>query len=254
MQSALDQFRISIQRVRDLISLHNSIKAQATTALDLSDILRAALVLTVSALDYYIHEVVTLGMLEIHRGTRPEPSFRDNATQSAFAKFKVALGSANQDRKVAIDIGSWIESEIQQSCGDDFLQQSHNISSLIPIISNTILNRLNNNSWLEAEIRESLSYKSFQEPDKIADAIKLISNIKLWERVTNKMRGNTTQEAQKNIKQDLQEIVKRRNQITHEADIDPTYGLGNRWLIDESMVNDAVDFIEQVVESIHQIL
>ena len=59
---------------------------------------------------------------------------------------------------------------------------------------------------------------------------------------------------QKKIKQELQEIVKRRNQITHEADIDPTYGLGNRWLIDESMVNDAVDFIEQVVESIHQIL
>jgi hypothetical protein len=43
MQSALDQFRISIQRVRDLIALHNSVKAQATAALDLSDILRAAL-------------------------------------------------------------------------------------------------------------------------------------------------------------------------------------------------------------------
>lgn len=55
MQSAIDQFRISIQRVRDLISLHNSIKAQATAALDISDILRSALVLSVSALDYYIH-------------------------------------------------------------------------------------------------------------------------------------------------------------------------------------------------------
>ncbi|MFO5528091.1 MAG: hypothetical protein ACLBM1_09725 [Cuspidothrix sp.] len=33
MQSVLDQFRISIQRVRDLISLHNPIKAQATAAL-----------------------------------------------------------------------------------------------------------------------------------------------------------------------------------------------------------------------------
>jgi len=44
MQSALDQFRISISRVRDLIALHNSIKAQSTDALDLSDILRAGLV------------------------------------------------------------------------------------------------------------------------------------------------------------------------------------------------------------------
>ncbi|WP_416233475.1 HEPN domain-containing protein [Anabaena sp. UHCC 0451] len=64
----------------------------------------------------------------------------------------------------------------------------------------------------------------------------------------------TTQEAQKKIKQDLQEIVKRRNKIAHEADIDPTLGLGNRWPIDELLVGDAVDFIEQVVESIHNIL
>lgn len=74
MQSALEQFRISIARIRALISIHNSVNAQSTPALDLSDILRAALVLAVSALDYYIHEVVTLGMLEIHRGQRPEPN------------------------------------------------------------------------------------------------------------------------------------------------------------------------------------
>ncbi|MBD2514999.1 hypothetical protein H6G93_08240 [Nostoc sp. FACHB-973] len=42
--------------------------------------------------------------------------------------------------------------------------------------------------------------------------------------------------------------------IAHEADIDPTFNIGNRWNIDELLVNDAVDFIEQVVESIHQIL
>lgn len=249
MQSAIDQFRISIERVRDLISLHNSIKSQATAALDLSDILRAALVLVVSALDYYIHEVVTLGMLEIYRGTRSEPSVNRNATQSAFSRFQVSLGNASEDRKVAIDIDSWILTEIQQNYGDDFLQQSHKISDLIPIISNTILNRLNHNSWLEAEIRESLSYKSFQDPDKIADAIRLISDKKLWDEVANKM-GRTT----KDIKQQLNFIVDRRNKIAHEADIDPSFGLGNRWPIDEVMVNDAVDFIEQVVESIHQIL
>ncbi|MEY3827430.1 MAG: hypothetical protein RLZZ148_2249, partial [Cyanobacteriota bacterium] len=57
MQSALDQFYISIQRVRDLIALYHSLTAQTTSAVDLSDILRSALVLAVSALDYYIHEV-----------------------------------------------------------------------------------------------------------------------------------------------------------------------------------------------------
>ncbi|NER02419.1 MAG: hypothetical protein F6K17_07145 [Okeania sp. SIO3C4] len=50
MQSALDQFHISINRVRDLIAVHNFVKAKSTSVLDLSDMLRAALVLAVSAL------------------------------------------------------------------------------------------------------------------------------------------------------------------------------------------------------------
>lgn len=250
MQSALDQFRISIGRVRDLIAIHNSVKAQATSALDVSDILKASLVLVVSALDYYIHEVVTLGMIEIHCGQRPEPSPPSNTSKSAFSRFEISLSAARQERIMAIDIASWLENEIQQSYGSTFIQESHTISSLIAIISTTILNKFNNNvSWLENEIRETLSYKSFQQPDKIADAIRLISDKKLWDEVAVKM-GRPT----KDIKQQLSLIVDRRNKIAHEADIDPTFNIGNRWNIDELLVNDAVDFIEQVVENIHQIL
>jgi len=58
----------------------------------------------------------------------------------------------------------------------------------------------------------------------------------------------------KDIKQELSIIVDRRNKIAHEADINPAYNLGDRWEINEEDVNDAVDFIEQVVESIHSIL
>ncbi len=101
MQSALDQFRISIGRVRDLIALHNSVKAQSTDTLDVSDMLRAALVLAVSALDYYVHEVVTLGMLEIHRGQRSEPNSSANTTQSAFSRFQVSLGIVDRRNKIA---------------------------------------------------------------------------------------------------------------------------------------------------------
>ncbi|MEI6428262.1 MAG: HEPN domain-containing protein [Pseudanabaena sp. ELA607] len=201
MQSALDQFHISISRVRDLIAIHNSIKAQSTPALDLSDILRAALVLSVSALDYYVHEVVKLGMLEIHRGTRSEPP--------AFAKFQINLGSAREGLSVDVSRDYWLEDEIQQR---------H-------------------------------SYKSFQQPDNIADAIRLISDKKLWEEVRKVMNRTA-----KDIKQELGIIVDRRNKISHEADIDPTLGLGNRWNINEADVNNAVDFIEKVVESIHSIL
>jgi hypothetical protein len=194
MQSAFDQFRISISRVRDLIAVHNSVKAISTPALDLSDILRAALVLSVSALDYYVHEVVRLGMLEVYNGSRPEPP--------AFSRFQVYLGSTR-----SLD------------------------------------------NLLEDEIRQRHSYKSFQQPDNIAEAIRLISDKKLWEEV-----GNVMDRSAKDIKQELSIIVDRRNKIAHEADINPAYNLGDRWEINEEDVNDAVDFIEQVVESIHSIL
>ncbi|MDG2990385.1 hypothetical protein L3556_05475 [Candidatus Synechococcus calcipolaris G9] len=249
MQSALDQFRISIGRVRDLIALHNSVNAEATGALDVSDMLRAALVLAVSALDYYVHEVVTLGMLEIHRGQRSEPIPSGNTTQSAFSRFQVSLGGARQDRLTAIDIASWLEADIQQDQGYEFLQQSQTISAFIPTISSSILARLNNTSWLESEIRERLGYQSFQQADKIADAIRYISDKKLWDEVAIHMAISA-----KDVKQQLNSIVDRRNKIAHEADIDPTFNIGNRWNIDEVIVGDAVDFIEKLVENIHQVL
>lgn len=249
MQSALDQFRISISRVRDLIALHNSVKAQATGALDVSDMLRAALVLAVSALDYYVHEVVTLGMLEIHRGQRSEPTPSANTTKSAFSRFKVSLGGARQERLAAIDIASWLETEIEQTHGYAFLQQSYTVAALIPAISSSVVNRLNNASGLEDEIRERLGYESFQQADKIADAIRYISDKKLWDEVAKKISRPA-----KDIKQQLNSIVDRRNKIAHEADIDPSFNIGDRWNIDEVLVGDAVDFIEQIVESIHQVL
>lgn len=201
MQSPLDQFNISISRVRDLIAVHNSVKAQSTPVLDLSDILRAALVLSVSALDFYVHEIVRLGMLEIHQGLRPEPP--------AFSRFQISLGSAREGLNVAQNL--------------DY--------------------------WLENEIRQTHSYKSFQQPDNIADAIRLISDKKLWKEVA-KVMGRPDQD----VKKELKVIVNRRNQIAHEADINPTLGLGDRWVINEVLVNDAVNFIEQVVQSIHSVI
>jgi hypothetical protein len=201
MQPALDQFHISINRVRDLIAVHNSVKAQSTLALDLSDILRSALVLSVSALDFYIHEVVRLGMLQIHQGLRSEPP--------AFSRFQISLGSAREILDNPLDL--------------DY--------------------------WLEDEIRQRHSYKSFQQPGNIADAIRLISDKKLWEEVATVM----SRPAQ-DIKQQLSIIVDRRNKIAHEADINPTLGLGDRWGIDEFLVKDAVDFIEQIVKGIHLVI
>ena len=47
MQTAIDQFRTNINRVRNLGSIFEALDSQTTSVLDLSDILRAELVLAV---------------------------------------------------------------------------------------------------------------------------------------------------------------------------------------------------------------
>ncbi len=92
----------------------------------------------------------------------------------------------------------------------------------------------------------------FQIQDNIDDVIKYMSNKKLWDEVAIKISGNVKQANQ--IKQQLILIVVCRNKIAHQADIDRTLGLGNRWPMHELLVGNAIDYIEQVVESIHHIL
>ena len=199
MQAAIDQFRVNLARVRNLGVIHNTLNAQTAAAIDLSDILRSELVMAVSVLDYYIHEIVRLGMLEVYRGTRPETS--------AFLRFQISLESVRQ------------------------------------VVSNPT-----NDDWLDNEIRERHGWRSFQQADHIADAIRLISDISLWEQVSTHL-GMPAQD----IKQELNLIADRRNKIVHEADMDST-PYDTRWPIDEILVDDAINFTEQIAEAIYDLL
>lgn len=199
MQVAIDQFRVNLARVRNLGVIHNTLNAQTNAAIDLSDILRSELVMAVSALDYYIHEIVRLGMLEVYRGTRPETS--------AFLRFQISLESVRQ-----------------------------------------IVSDPTNDDWLDNEIRERHGWRSFQQAKPIAEAIGLISDISLWEQVSSHL-GMPAQD----VRQQLNLIVDRRNKIVHEADMDPT-PYDTRWPIDEVLVDDAINFIEQIAETIHDLL
>ncbi len=103
-------------------------------------------------------------------------------------------------------------------------------------------------NWLDDQIKLRHAYQSFQHPDKIADAVRLISDIQLWNEVASHL-GMPAQD----VKQKLNLIVNRRNQIAHEADIDPSFP-GQRWPIDEILADDAIDFIEQLVNTIYLIV
>jgi len=249
MQSALNQFEAAMGHVRNLLDLYHGLETQSSLKYNTSDLLRSALVASVSALDYYIHEVVILGVLAIYRGERAEPDVQRNATQSAFAKVQVSLGGPWNDRQEILNIAAWLGEEIQRQRSLEFTEQPHTLAELSPLITAAIRERLTQSTWLETELRERLSYQSFQQPDKIADALRSICDRPLWDTVAADLDRSS-----QSIKQQLREIVDRRNKIAHEADVDPSYGIGNRWPIDADMVSQTVDFVEQVVQSIHRIL
>ena len=107
------------------------------------------------------------------------------------------------------------------------------------------INSLGKDNWLDNQIRASHCHRSFQTPDNIADAVRLISDVQLWNAVATHLGL-----ARQYIRERLTLIVGRRNQIAHEADIDPSYG-GRLWPINFAMVDEAVVFIEQLAGAIH---
>lgn len=197
MLSPIEQFRENITRVQVLDGVHTALDNTTTTALDLTDLLRAQIVMIVSALDLYIHEITRIGMLEVYNGQRPQTD--------AFLRFQVTLESA-------------MEGIAKPQVGE----------------------------WLDVEIRERHGHLSFQDPDNIADAVRRFSSCELWPSVATQLNLDV-----RDIKTQLSAIVKRRNQIVHEADLDPSYpGTVTRWPISPANVASTLKFIRDVCEAI----
>jgi hypothetical protein len=102
-------------------------------------------------------------------------------------------------------------------------------------------------SWLETETRRQHSIRSFQRPDKIADAFRLVWPLPLWDAVAADLGRPAA-----DLKTSLDLIIDRRNQIAHEADVDPT--TGSRWPISDPDVTTAVDFVEQLVGAFERVI
>ena len=97
--------------------------------------------------------------------------------------------------------------------------------------------------WLNHQIRYRNGFKSFQEADKIQEAMLLIIDTDIWKEVADNLDNDISQ-----IKRRLNLIIDRRNQISHEADIEPTYQELRTIYIDD--VQDSILFIESLVEVI----
>lgn len=144
-------FDASIARVRSLHALHAGFSAQLTTAVDLSDILRAEFVLIVSALDFYVHERTRTDMLDVWNGVRP--------ATDAFDKWGVSL--ANTRSAIASANSAWLDAEIRTRHGFLAFQQPDKIADAIRLVSATPL-------W------ERLSHRLGQPAVDLKSTLKLI--------------------------------------------------------------------------------
>ena len=126
MREAIDLFRANLARVRNLGRIANALDSQTAQALDLSDILRAELVLAVSALDQFVHEITRLGMLEAYRGEREKTT--------RFLQFQVSVEAALRGISENPS-GEWLNAEIRIRNGYRAFQNPDRIAEALRLVS-----------------------------------------------------------------------------------------------------------------------
>ena len=131
MLSILQQFRENIERARALGGLHDVLNQQATSALDLTDLLRSQVVMVVSALDHHVHEIMRAGMLEVYSGKRPQTA--------AFLRFQVTMEAALQGISAGQGNDGWLDEEIRKKHGYLAFQHPDRIADAIRLFSSYTL-------------------------------------------------------------------------------------------------------------------
>ncbi|WP_280302312.1 hypothetical protein [Nocardia neocaledoniensis] len=105
---------------------------------------------------------------------------------------------------------------------------------------------------LAEEVRKSMSRKTLQNPDDIAAGLKLVyDGGDLWRKVAARLKtpppGDEATWSQDSIKAALRAIMKRRNQIAHEADLDNN---GDRRAITDVDAANMIDLLEDTATAI----
>ena len=193
-----------------LDSLYDFLKNNQNLPNDLSDLLRAEIVYSISALDKFIHELVKIGMIEAFNGQRIRTSKFEGFTLSAKTLEKVK------------------ETAIERSLNPNRPPLPDELPEY----------------WFEREIVLKHKSVSYQMPTNIGDGLSLIwKEEHKWQKISLLMNIN-----EKDVKTQLETIVARRNQIVHEADLDIQTGLKNN--ISNVDAKDSVDFIEKLGNAI----
>lgn len=110
-------------------------------------------------------------------------------------------------------------------------------------IINSATNINEKKQLLDLEIRKALEKDSYQSPKSVDYAMDAIGIKKIW-----KKSESVFNDTGEHIKDQLSLIIKRRNQIAHESDID--FLSGELRTIDSQTVDECRNFITKLVTSI----
>jgi hypothetical protein len=104
-------------------------------------------------------------------------------------------------------------------------------------------------------VRSYLSRLTYQAPDDIADGIRLCSTIELWNEVALKLGATAATKADeaKSLKKQLSLVVRRRNIIAHEGDLQQST-LREPWPISRADLAFVGDQIERLVRAIDAVV
>ncbi|WP_298707378.1 HEPN domain-containing protein [Chitinophaga sp.] len=131
MRTAFNQFLVNIEEIRKthLASVALAASLGGTKIIDFDNVKRSCIVLGVSALDHYIHEITVIGMIEIFRGIR--------APTKKYLKHNVSLelvGNLSHSSPHAI-----FEAEIRKNLGWQSYQKPDKVKDAIALFSSTNL-------------------------------------------------------------------------------------------------------------------
>lgn len=125
MRRVINQFQHNIANVRSVGGLFEALEGLTTPAVDATDLLRAQVVMAVSALDHYVHELTLTGMLQIYTGVRPPTT--------AYLKFQVPMGAVVPG--VSDGRTAWFEAMIREKHGFLSFQQPDKIADAVRLFS-----------------------------------------------------------------------------------------------------------------------
>ena len=180
---ALRLFEKAWERCNQLAAIHEYLSGSQTAVVPLDEILRAEWVARVSTIDLYFKELIAEKVREIYLGNLPETD--------EYLNVKLSFYRLNQ-----------IHIHLTDRTVED------------PVVTRILVA-----NHIDGAIREFLQTKTLQKPDKITECLKYCSSIRIWEELVKNENLKISYPTANSLRDQLNSIVERRNQIVHQSDL-----------------------------------